>query len=157
MTYYQTIVTLHIIFAGIWIAGFIAHPVLKSLINKENELNKKINNIKIYMKVVNLFGMIGATGILLSGVIITLINPGYNFFEFTSNHWLVSKQFLMLFILIILFVKLIPTAKSLRILLDENTDPDFSELLNKLFKQTTSINILVILNFLMALSHRFMG
>ncbi|MGD8778820.1 MAG: hypothetical protein PVH88_07640 [Ignavibacteria bacterium] len=154
--YYQTIVTIHIIFAGIWLINFIADIVLKSFINQEQNVDKKINNIKIYMKLVNLFGMIGASGILVTGIVITLLNSAYSFFEFSSNHWLVTKQIIMVFILIILFVKLIPTAKGLRLSLNEEGNSEYEFLLKKLFKQTSSINILVILNLLLALSHRYM-
>ncbi len=155
--YYQTIVTLHIIFAGIWLINFVTDSVLRSFINKEKNIDKKVNNIRIYMKLVNLFGMIGTAGILVTGIVITILNPAYNFFEFTSNHWLVTKQLIMVFIFIILFAKLIPTAKSLRLSLNDLTNTEFEALLKKLYKHTSSINILVIINFLMALSHRYMG
>ena len=63
----------------------------------------------------NLFGMIGAIGILITGITMVVQNPAYGFFSMSSNHWLATKQILMVVLLIILGGFIIPTAKKLEL------------------------------------------
>ena len=89
------------------------------------------------------------------------MNPGYGFFDMTSNHWLATKQIIMVVILILIFAAIIPTAKKLsreiESNLNENSNDDLKTNLNKMFKVTASVNGLVVLNLLFALTHRFIG
>jgi 4-hydroxybenzoate polyprenyltransferase len=69
----------------------------------------------------------------------------------------------MVVILLIIFVFVVPQAKRIRISLgkDLETSEGVSEegyrLLTKLFKINTAINLLVLINFLFAITHRYLG
>jgi hypothetical protein len=162
MEYYPTMLTMHIIFAGIWLVNFMAHLILKRSIsqNKNKPGEKKL--ISLYLSFTNFLGMLGSMGILLTGMLLTTWNPGYGFFQMTANHWLVSKQIIMVVILLITFVLVIPKAKKLRAELgaDAGSNSQIStegyEYLNKLYKFGALINYLVLLNFLFAITHRFL-
>jgi len=107
--------------------------------------------------------MIGAIGILITGIIMVTQNPAYGFFSMSSNHWLATKQILMVILLIILGGFIIPTAKKVRAAIgkdlenQEMIDEAGYKNLQKLFKLNTAINIIVLINFLLAITHRFLG
>lgn len=163
MEFYPTILTLHIIFAGGWIISFISDIFLKSNITKNKGLSCEKNLINLYLKLSNLTGIISATGILITGIILVLINPAYTFFEMTSNHWLTTKQILMVILLLIIFLYIIPSAKKLRAAIGENlnsSNPVNEEgynYLKKIFRLNGIINLIVIINFLLAITHRFIN
>lgn len=163
MEFYPTILTLHIIFAGGWIISFISDIFLKSNITKNKDLSCEKNLISLYLKLSNLTGIIGATGILITGIILVLINPAYTFFEMTSNHWLTTKQILMVILLLIIFLYIIPSAKKLRAAIGENlnsnnpVNEEGYNYLKKIFRLNGIINLIVIINFLLAITHRFIN
>jgi hypothetical protein len=103
-------------------------------------------------------GIIGAVGILVTGIWMILMDVGYGFFDFSGNHWLATKQIVMVVILILLGWKLIPTAKKVRLAIsDELKSPvddksNVHENLKKLYSVGFQINLLVIINFLMAVT-----
>jgi hypothetical protein len=163
MEFYPAIFTLHIVFGGIWLVNLILDfPLRKMIIKASGSANQK-TYISIYLYVINLLGMIGATGILVTGISLVLLNPGYNFFQMSANHWLASKQILMVLLLIVLGVFLIPTAKKIRLELQSisneagNIAPETNTSLKKLFKLNTIINFIVLINFLFAITHNFIG
>lgn len=149
MSFYNTYITLHIIFAGIWLIFFVVEKILKGQIKKSTQSDLKHNNIKLYLSFTNLFGIIGSIGIVITGIIITSLNPIYGFFSMASNHWLATKQIIFVGILLLTFIGIIPTAKKLK------NDFDNEQLLNKIFKLNLIINSMVILNFIFAITHRF--
>lgn len=163
MEWYPSILTLHIIFAGAWLVNLISDSVLKDFIaaNKGKQGEKKF--VKLYLLLSNLFGMIGASGILLTGIVLVIINPGYEFFQMTANHWLTTKQILMVILFMIIFVFVIPAAKNLRKLIGsdlESLEPISEEgyaNLKRIYTLNTTINIIVLINFLFAITHRFLG
>lgn len=114
MEYYPTLVTLHIIFAGGWLITTITDIIIKRFIEKINGTNKESTLIDLYLRVTNLPGIICSSGILITGITLTLLNPGYGFFDMSANHWLATKQILMVLLLLIIFVFIIPTAKKIR-------------------------------------------
>lgn len=145
---YNTLTALHIIFAGIWLSSFLLDLFIKRFNGRDA--------IGYYLILSNISGMIGSLGILLTGIVITIINPAYNFFQFTANHWLTTKQFIMIILLLLIFLSIIPRAKLLRQSLSSAENKDIPEKLNKLMKATNIMNWLVLLNMLLALSHRYM-
>ena len=161
MTYYFTILTLHIVFAGIWLVNFFSDPILKGFIVKNKNKNGEKKFIHLYLTMGNFFGMIGSTGILITGITMVSLNPNYGFFQMSGNHWLTSKQIIMVVILIVIGALLIPTAKKIRTALGDDLESnspisdDGYNNLSKLFKINTVINILVIINFLFAITHRY--
>lgn len=159
---YLLIIKLHIIFAGMWLINLAAYPILRSSVvhNKNKSGEKKF--IHLYLTFANLFGMIGGLGILVTGISMVAENPFYGFFQFTANHWLATKQILMVILLIILGSIIIPTSKKVRSAIgtdfektEQLSDNDYNNL-NKLFKWNTVINIIVLINFLLAITHSFL-
>lgn len=159
MEFYPTIITLHIIFAGIWLSSFVSDPFLKSTITKNKNKSGEKKFINLYLNFSSRLGMIAALGILITGIVMVSMNSGYGFFRMSSNHWLATKQIIMVAILVILGVYIIPTSKKLRTIIGqdlENNAPISDEgyaSLHKLFKLETTIGILVLINFLLAVTH----
>ncbi len=163
MEYYQTLVTLHIIFAGGWLITTITDIIIKRFIEKINGTNKESTLIDLYLRVTNLPGIISSSGILITGITLTLLNPGYGFFDMSANHWLATKQILMVLLLLIIFVFIIPTARKIRkeiatelVESSKITEETYKQL-SKIYKLNMTINIIVVLNFLFAITHRYIG
>ena len=157
---YILISKLHAVFAGIWLINLLTDFLLReSVINNKNKIGEK-KFINLYLTFANLFGMIGATGILITGIILVVNNPSYGFFDMKTNHWLASKQILMVLLLIILGGFIIPTARKVRAAIGKNLDSqseiseDGYKNLRKLVKLNMTINIIVLINFLLAITHR---
>ena len=159
---YLLIIKLHIIFAGMWLINLAAYPILRSAtVNNKNKSGEK-KFIHLYLTFANLFGMIGGLGILATGISMVTENSLYGFFQFTSNHWLATKQILMVVLLIILGAVIIPTSKKVRAAIgsdfekNEQLSDDVYKNLNKLFKWNVVINFIVLINFLLAITHNFL-
>ena len=159
MEFYPTLIALHIIFAGMWLSSFVSHPFLKSTIKKNKNKSGEKKFINFYLNFSSRMGMITALGILITGIIMVAMNPGYGFFQMSANHWLATKQIIMVAILVILGAYIIPTSKKLRAIIGEDlesnapiTDAGYQSLY-KLFNLGTTIGILVLINFLLAVTH----
>ncbi|MCK9279988.1 MAG: hypothetical protein M0P71_05170 [Melioribacteraceae bacterium] len=163
MTYYPILVTIHILFAGIWLANFLSDYILRGYIKNNRMKFGERKFIKLYLNFINIIGIVGSMGILITGIFIVFLNPGFSFFQVTANHWLLTKQVIMVFILFLIGAKVIPAAKKVRIELGENLEnsetlkPVVYENLRNLYKLNNVINLLVIINILLALSRHFMG
>ncbi|MFA7227781.1 MAG: hypothetical protein WC061_02000 [Melioribacteraceae bacterium] len=160
---YLLISKLHVVFAGAWLINFVTDLILRShILSNKNKIGEK-KFIHLYMTFANLFGMIGAGGILITGIALVLENPAYGFFSMSSNHWLATKQILMTVLLIILVTYIIPTAKKVRVAIGRDLESssaiseDGYKNLQKLFTLNTVINMIVLINFLFAITHRFFG
>jgi len=151
MNLYPTYITLHIVFSGIWLSFFISEIILRKRINSGKSVNDNISN---YLMFTNVFGITGTMGILITGILL-VVNSGYGFFDMSSNHWLASKQIILVIILILTGAMVIPTAKKIRVEFEANADTKSSANLKKLFRANLIINSLVILNFLFAITYRF--
>ncbi|MEW6195752.1 MAG: hypothetical protein AB1521_11415 [Bacteroidota bacterium] len=159
---YVLIKTLHILFAGIWMTGLIIDSLLRSAVslNKHKSGEKKF--IRLYLNVTNILGIIGSSGILVSGIIL-VTNSGYQFFQMDAQHWLTTKQIIMVIMLVIIFSLIIPTAKKIKTALGEDLESNqvISEEgyknLYKLYKLNTVVNVLVLINFLLAATHWLIG
>lgn len=151
MEMYPTYITLHIIFAGIWLAFFAVEFILRVKINKGYAVKENVAN---YLMFTNVFGIAGSIGILITGILLVL-NSGYGFFDMTNNHWLAGKQIILVAILGFTGGMVIPTAKKIRKELENNVEILSPRNLNKIFRVNLIINILVLINFLFAITHRF--
>jgi len=158
---YLFVFKFHLIFAGIWLINFLTDFILRRyIIKSRNKIGEK-KLIHLYLTFANLLGMIGAIGILLTGIILVSLNSSYGFFQTSANHWLTAKQILMTILLIILGVFVIPTAKRVRSAIGKDLEnqsilsEDGYKHLHELFKLNTTINIIVLINFLLAITHRF--
>lgn len=168
MFFYAFLLVVHTLSAVIWLGFFPVEIVLRKTIKSEKmkssteriySLEKKL--ISQFLFISNLTGMIGAIGILFTGVILVLYLPHYGFFNFSSNHWLATKQIFMVIILLIVILYLIPTAKRLRNSISEKVESENSvsekiySLLGKLNFYSTIVHLMVLINFLIAVTHRF--
>lgn len=150
--FYPLILLFHILSAIIWL-GFT--PVEISFINSIKKENNKQNKDLLVTKLLsltNLTGMIGSIGILLTGIFLVIISPFYHFFEMKANHWLTTKQFVILIILLITFVFIIPISKTIKSSMNNNFD---EKAFKKFVSWTYTEKILVLINFLLAFLHRF--
>lgn len=150
MNLYPTYITIHIIFSGIWLAFFAVELILRGKINKGISVNENVSN---YLMFTNVFGISGSIGILITGILLVL-NSGYGFFDMSNNHWLATKQIILVIILVLTAVLVIPTAKKIRTEV-ANTKEISNNNIRKIFKANLIINVLVILNLLFAITHRF--
>jgi len=158
---YIMISRLHVVFAGMWLINFLSDSILRRyVVSNKNKIGEK-KFIHLYLTFANLFGMIGAIGILLTGITAVILSGSYGFFQMNANHWLTTKQILMVALLIVLGAFVIPTAKKVRQAIGkdlENKDSvneDGYKNLQKLFKLNTVINVIVLINFLLAITHRW--
>ncbi|MCU7493492.1 MAG: hypothetical protein HF308_05255 [Ignavibacteria bacterium] len=158
----QAILTvIHILSAVVWLGLVPADLVLRKNIKRSRGLAPEKKLISVYLHLVNITGIIGMTGIVITGVILTSILPYYQFFNFSINHWLVTKQVIMVILIVLVFALLIPKAKKVRLALGADTEGRTSlgeEVygnLGRLETIITIINVLVLINFLLAVTHRF--
>ncbi|GJQ63373.1 MAG: hypothetical protein SCALA702_24260 [Melioribacteraceae bacterium] len=153
MQYYPILITFHIVFAGMWLLNAIIDYRYRSKILSAEKGLLKNAYINDYLSTTNLVGILSSSGILITGVIMVLMMPHFGFFEFTANHWLVSKQIVFIAIYAVIFAMLIPASKKLRA---AENDEEQTGALKKVFSLQTTINVMVVLNFLFALSRHFM-
>lgn len=161
---YPLLKILHVVSAGLWLSLLIYGLIIRSRIKGKENTPAGKELIMTYVSVLNPLGIIGSMGILITGIILS-IQSGMGFFQFASggNHWLYTKQFLMVIILILVGAVMIPAAKKLKSeILPSLTDSaplteGAKAAFKKLVKVDLSINILIILNILLAFSRYFMG
>lgn len=151
---------IHVLAAVVWLGSLPAQLIIFKSIKSAGEIQTRNNLISLFLKLTNIGGIIGMTGVLITGVIMTAVLPYYGFFEFTVNHWLVSKQVLMVILILLVFGFVIPKAMQIRLSIEGAVSKnDSQENILKLVKSLNSFllttNILVLLNFLFALSFRF--
>lgn len=147
---YPVIILLHLLSAVIWLGFFPVEIYLINSIKKESNTDFKKNQIQKLLTLTNLTGMIGAIGIIITGILLVLISPLYNFFEFKANHWLTTKQFIILIILLIIFAVIIPLSKKIKNFSDTNSN-EFKRFVRWAYIEKT----LVLINFLLAFFHRY--
>jgi hypothetical protein len=158
---YSTFLVIHVLSAVIWLSFFVSEPILRQFIlrSKGEKGDRKL--VLIYLFMGNITGTIGMMGVLISGIILTATLPYYGFFDFTANHWLVSKQIVMIVLLIMLPTMIIPRGKKLRLQIESEMnletpyDESFYIEFKKYAKVLTISNFLVLLNLLFALSRNF--
>ena len=155
MKVYQTYITLHIVFAGMWLIFFAADIILKRQIESAKQPEIKNKFISLYLQFTNLFGIVGSVGIALTGILLVVLNPGYGFFDMSHAHWLATKQILFVIILLNTFLRIIPASKKLRGFIEQNDTDNISTQFGLIKKMNLLINVIVILNFVFALTHRF--
>ena len=155
MKFYPTYITIHIIFAGMWLIFFAADIILKRQIESAKLPEVKNKLISLYLQFTNLFGIVGSVGIAITGIVLVLLNPGYGFFDMSHAHWLATKQILFVIILLNTFLRIIPASKKLRVFIEQNDSDNISNQFGIITKMNLLINVIVILNFVFALTHRF--
>ena len=163
MAFRAVILVIHILSAVIWLGFLPADMVLRGFIRKNRGKSGERRLISSYMVLTNLSGIIGMSGLLVTGILLVSTVPYYSFFDFASNHWLATKQVIMVILMVLVFALLIPKAKKVRLALSTNLDDPspLGELaygnLFSLERTITVISVLVLINFLLAVTHRFFG
>lgn len=159
MLLYAILLVIHVLSSVVWLGLFPADLILRKSIRDSKGKPEEPGLILSWLKILNIGGIIGLTGVLFSGLLLT-IKFDYGFFQFAAgaNHWLYTKQLIMVILIIIVGAFLIPNAKKVSgVIKDSANSPD--ELLykniNKLGAFVSLQNILVLLNFLLALTRRF--
>ncbi len=149
--FYSVLILIHVISVIVWLGFFPVELNLIKSIKKEINIDIKTLLINKLLSLKNLTGMIGSIGILLTGILMVLISPFYNFFEFKANHWLTTKQILFILILIITFVIIIPVSKKIR----NSHDSKNEQLFDRFIKWTFVEKSLVFVNFLLGFLHKY--
>ncbi len=156
---YAVLLVLHIISAVIWLSMIPADQVLRRYITS---VSPNRTALSIWLKILNVSGIIGMTGLLVTGILLVVILPYYGFFVFANNHWLATKQVIMVALLLITGMYLIPLGKKVRVAIGsdlENNTPLAEEAVKtvkKLANLATLTGVLVTINFLLAITRRFL-
>ncbi len=160
MTLYPIILVIHILSAVTWLSFLPVDYILRKNIRETDDVNVKKKLISIWLKTSDLLGIAGMSGILVTGIILVSASSHYHFFQFSMNHWLATKQVFLVVLIIIIFIFLIPNAKKLSAQiksglrdeksLNENTIED----MDKVGKILSVMNVLVLINFLLAITHK---
>lgn len=162
MQFYPILFVLHVLFAVIWLADIPANFFLTRFIEKNKNKAGYRKLIYSWLKLINFSGMAGMGGVLLTGIILTIVLPYYEFFQFTGNHWLTTKQVISVIIILIVAFNIIPIGKKIRLGIEnelESDSPVNEELVKSAAKITSLakvVSVLVLLNFLLAITRRFM-
>ncbi len=161
MLYHAILLVIHILSAVIWISFLPADVLLRQFIANSKGKPEQKKFISFYLKQGNLTGAIGMTGVLVTGILLVLNLPFYGFFDFSANHWLATKQIIMVILVFLTALLIVPKAKALRTKLiseldsNENLDDNFFKNLSGLYSVITLSNVLVLINLLLAITHRF--
>ena len=151
---YDVLLVLHKIFAVFWLsmipADFLIYRYMRSAKGKTGE--RKL--ISLWLKMLNMTGMVGLTGILITGVWLVFILPYYGFFRMTDNHWLAAKQIDTVIIMILTGIYFIPLGKKIRLSL--GNEEETTELADESYKNIKKLsNIAIITSVLLALNYLF--
>lgn len=149
---YPLIVVLHILSAVIWLGFFPVEINFIKTIQNTVDMSLRKFILQKLLSLTNLTGIIGLTGIVLTGILMVIISPIYNFFEFKANHWLTTKQVIILIIMILIFALLIPISKKLK---NASKAEEFRIYFKRFIKLSYIEKILVLINFLLAALHRY--
>ncbi|MCE1189505.1 MAG: hypothetical protein LWX56_10215 [Ignavibacteria bacterium] len=159
MSSYSIIVVLHIISALIWFSIIPADLVLRKYVLGKAGVSGQRKVISAWLQLLNLTGMAGMTGILITGIVMVLVMPGYGFFQVSSNHWLTFKQISTLAIIALTGAYIIPLGKKTRIAIGSNLEnndgltEEAIDTLKKLVQLAEISGLLVGINLLFGLGH----
>lgn len=163
MAEYVLLRAIHIIAVIVWLGVVPADLLLRKIIRNKKGTESEKTLLSFWLKLTNLGGMIGLTGILVTGITLS-ITMDYGFFKFASgaNHWLYTKQFFTVIVIILTAAFIIPSGKKVRIEIEKGvasnstlTDETYKSI-SKLEKVLTTINILIVINLLLALTRNLM-
>lgn len=156
MLLYASLLVIHILSAVVWLGMAVTDFILRKEIKNNAGSPTEFTLISLWLRITNLSASIGLAGIVLTGILLS-IQLGYGFFQFASgaNHWLYTKQFIIVIIIALTGMTIIPAAKEIRIKLQENNNSDLSKLVKNLSVKFNIIHILVLINLLLAVTRKF--
>jgi len=155
------VLVIHILSAVLWLSFLPIDFILRKNIRESKNISIQKNQIKLWLNTSNLLGITGMSGILVTGIILVSTSSIYSFFQFSSIHWLATKQVIMVILIIITFAFLIPNAKKLSseiekdLEVNSNLDESIIIKMGKVGKILSVMNVLVLVNFLLAVTHKF--
>jgi fucose 4-O-acetylase-like acetyltransferase len=161
MVLYPIVIVIHILSAVTWLSFLPVDYILRKNIRETEDINVKKKLISVWLKTSNLLGIAGMSGILVTGIIMVSVSSDYHFFQFSMNHWLATKQVFMVVLIVITFVFLIPNAKTLTAKIENDLqgettlNENINQNIDKISKILSVMNVLVLINFLLAITHRF--
>jgi cytochrome b subunit of formate dehydrogenase len=140
-----------------------ADMILHKYIFDDKGKSGKRELIAAWLKILNLTGMIGMSGLLITGIVLVLLNPAFGFFQFTANHWLAAKQIIMVALIVITGAYIIPLGKRVKSALGadlENSEPLSAEAranIRTIAKLSALMGVLIVINFLFGALHSIAG
>jgi hypothetical protein len=160
---YTAIVVLHILSAGV-IIGLMTSAIIGTAMRKKiMGTPAELAAIKNAATVAPIMANIGSNGLLITGVILTLMQ--WSFFSFSTLPWLAMKQVIFVIILIISFASLMPRGKKiLNMATAELAGPnaakgasqELRKLVNTQYATTLFVAILVLCNMVLGESKAMM-
>lgn len=151
---------LHVLSAALWLSVIPAAMILNKEIKDSAKTPAALGLIRSLVKFIGFAGNVGGNGVLITGIIMVLTFGYYSFFQFDANHWLTSKQVLMIVLLAIVFAVVIPASKKIKAGLALNASSvseDVMKQVGKLVTWSYISGVLIVLNFLFAYSRRLIG
>jgi len=162
MTLYPIVIVIHILSAVTWLTFLPTDYILRKNFRETKSVPVQKKLISIWLKTANLLGIAGMTGIFVTGILLVFFSTNnYSFFQFSMNHWLATKQVFMVVLIVITFVFLIPNAKILMSKIENDLqgetalNKNINQNIDKVGKILSVMNVLVLINFLLAITHRF--
>lgn len=158
MTEYVFLRAIHIISVIVWLGVIPADFLLRKVIRDKKGTESEKTLLSFWLKLTNLGGIVGLTGILVTGIFMS-ITLNYGFFQFASgaNHWLYTKQFVTVIVIILTAAFIIPSGKKVRLEIEKSVAKNSAlaeetyKNITKLGKILTTVNILIFINLLLAL------
>jgi len=159
MAEYIFLRAIHIISVIVWLGVIPADLLLRKIIRDKKGTESEKTLLSFWLKLTNLGGIVGLTGVLVTGIFMS-ITLNYGFFQFASgaNHWLYTKQFVTVIVIVLTAAFIIPSGKKVRLEIEKSvaensalTEETYKNI-SKLGKILTTINILIVLNLLLALT-----
>ncbi|MCK9210904.1 MAG: hypothetical protein M0P61_08730 [Ignavibacteriaceae bacterium] len=162
---FETVIfrAIHIISIIVWLGIIPADLLLRKTIREKKGTESEKTLLSFWLKLTNLGGIVGLTGVLVTGILMSM-TLGYGFFQFASgaNHWLYTKQFIIVIVIILTGAFVIPSGKKIRIEIEKSVaansplSGDAYKNISKLEKVLTTTNVLIVLNLLLALTRNLM-
>jgi hypothetical protein len=160
---YTAIVVLHLLSVGV-IVGLITSAIIGTAMRKKIAgTPAELAAIKNAATVTPIMANIGSNGLLVTGIIMTLMQ--WSFFSFSTLPWLAIKQSIFVLILIISFASLMPRGKKiLNMAVAELGSPnaakgaseELRKLVNTQYATTLFVGLLVLCNMILGESKAMM-
>ncbi len=153
MSIYTIFVILHILSVGVIIGLLVSTIIGTALRKKVMGTPAEIAAMRNGAVMAERMSMIGSNGILITGIVMTLLQ--YSFFPFGSFPWLAIKQVVFVIILAISFSMLMPNGKKIHKRADEElagpnaargASDDLRKMVNRQYAIVMFVALLVLIN-----------
>ncbi|MDP3684388.1 MAG: hypothetical protein Q8S01_10690, partial [Ignavibacteria bacterium] len=102
MAEYIFLRAIHIVSVIVWLGVIPADLLLRKIIRDKKGTESEKTLLSFWLKLTNLGGIVGLVGVLATGIFMS-ITLNYGFFQFASgaNHWLYTKQFVIVIVILL--------------------------------------------------------